>query len=215
MATNLPEVRRPKRWLAFLLLLFPLLLIGQEPGKPAKDPIRLHKDYPLIVTASFQNFCLPFRDFGSHFSHPGLWVGSELGLNKRKTLLQQAHVGGYLNSDMGGGLLLATQTVYRPRIYKNLSAEVKLGLGFCRSGHPGQAWGLQEGEWVETAGWKTQVMLPIGISAEYHRDLGGAAWVPFVGYQVVPMLGYNSVLPLTFQNHFQVGIRHYFIPSAQ
>lgn len=181
------------------------MLRAQDSIPPAQTKIHL----PIIVAAQFQNFSLPLHDLGSHFSHPGILLGSEITLNKKKNLSQQLHLTIYRNKEMGNGIMLCTQTAFRPKIYKNFYGEIKGGAGWMRSWHPVQAWRFEEGEWVETGGGKSQLVIPIGISAEYRIQTRSLVLVPSIGYQILPTLFYNDVLPLSFYSTIQAGARIY------
>src|SRR5262249_32766035 len=97
-------------WRAAFLLAWILVLtigngIAQSPA-PTDTTMRIicpEPPIPLIVTAQFHNFALPFHDIPTHFTHPGLLIGTEVRLNNRSTLFQQFHAGFHLNREMGHG----------------------------------------------------------------------------------------------------------------
>jgi hypothetical protein len=189
-----------------LLLLFQLLeiLAKEEPVK-SEFSFRL----PLSIGFQFQNFALPFKDIKSNFTHPGLFIGTEIVLNKRGNLIQQIHLAGYLNKEMGEGFQLYSQISYRPGILKHLHPELKIGIGWTRTYHPVDAYRYEKGKWVKTADGKSQLIIPVGLGIEYSRSLIKPHIVPFLCYQVIPDLFYNDIIPLSFHNVIQMGAKIY------
>lgn len=165
--------------------------------------------FPLTASLEFQNFGLPFQNVPAYFTHPGLSVGTEINLNKKATLLQQVNGAFVLNKEMGSSFYLYTQSACRFRIYKPLHGEVKLGLGWQRMGHPTDAFKYVDGQWTQVTGGKSLLIVPIGFSLSCKLK-GEPAISPFLTYQILPSVGYDDVLPLSFFNLFQAGVRVHF-----
>lgn len=159
----------------------------------------------FIIGLPFQNFALPFRDLGSNFNHPGIFIGTELGLNKKKNLVQQLHFNYFFNKEMGNGFFIATQTTYRPKIYRHWYTELKAGIGWQRIYHPTNAYKFKNGNWEKTPGGKSQLIIPIGLSIGYGCS-GKTPLSLFITYQIIPALFYNDTVPLNFYSLIQLGI---------
>lgn len=190
-------------YLLFLLLIKSLEVDAQDNSTYSKKTL----NFPVSIALQFQNFSLPVKDLKSHFGHPGVLIGSEIALNKRKTLIQQVNLSGYLNKEMGDGFTVYTQTAYRPHIFKQLYAEAKLGVGWLRSYHPVEAYKYTDGEWVKTPGGKSQLIIPFGVGFEYHKLSTKPSITPYLSYQITPNLFYNDVIPLSFYSFIQAGVR--------
>ena len=191
------------KWINFFLTLFffPILLKGQETQK--LNSTNLH--FPLIVSVNFQNFALPFRDLESNFSHPGFTLGTELSLNKKRTLVQQLHTGIYRNREAGNGIIAFTQFAFRPKVFTFFYTELKAGAGWQRSYHPVAAYEFEDGQWQRKTGGKSQLIVPLGLTIGYRDKHAPARLAPFITYQVIPSLFYNDVIPLNFYSFIQIG----------
>lgn len=189
-----------------LMLLLPAISRAQDTDAPTKD----YRNFPLIVSVQFQNFALPFRDLKSNFMHVGFALGTEVSLNGKQNWAQQFQAGFYLNKDAGNGFFTYTQTVYRPAVFKYFYPEVKAGIGWQRIFHPVDAYEYVDGNLTPTAGGKSQLIVPLGISVGYNKYSENTYLSPFISYQVMPALFYNDGIPLNFNSLFQVGTRIHF-----
>ena len=168
--------------------------------------------YPLVVSVDFQNFGLPLHDMTSYFTHPGISIGTELKLNRKSTINLQLNGAFVVNKEMGSALYIYTQTAFRLRIYRSLYGEFKLGVGWQQDFHPTNAYEFKNGDWEKVNGGKSLLITPVGISFSY-KPKKTEKFVPFISYQVLPSLFYNDVLPLSFHNIIQAGVRIQFISS--
>ncbi|MFI5134922.1 MAG: hypothetical protein ACHQD9_03615 [Chitinophagales bacterium] len=193
-----------------LSFFFILLLQSISQAQDSKNSNKDYRNFPLTVTVQFQNLALPFRDLGSNFSHVGISVGTEVSLNGKQNWAQQFQAGFYLNRDAGNGFFTYTQTVYRPTVFKHFYPEVKVGVGWQRVFHPVDAYVYENGNYVSTAGGKSQLIVPLGISIGYNDYSTNTYASPFISYQVIPALSYNDGIPLNFYSLFQVGTRIHF-----
>ncbi len=170
----------------------------------------LEKEYKrisFVVGMPFHNFAVPLRDLGSNFTHPGLFLGSEIPYNKKGTLIQQVTLGGYLNREIGNGLFINTQFGYRPKVFNDLYGELKVGLGYIRVFHPTQAYEFNDGQWNETNGGKSQLGIPLDFGFGYSFETKYGELSPHITYQVTPALFYNDTLPLNIYTNIIVGLR--------
>jgi hypothetical protein len=195
----------------FLLSLFLVLTLqSYSQGQTADNSEKDYRNFPLIVSIQFQNFALPLKDLGSNFSNVGFAIGTEVSLNGKQNWAQQFQAGYYFNRDAGNGFFTYTQTVYRPTLFNDFYAEVKFGLGWQRVFHAVDAYVYENGNYVSTAGGKSQLIVPLGISLGYNDYKQNTYAAPFISYQVIPALFYNDGIPLNFYSLFQVGTRIHF-----
>jgi hypothetical protein len=169
---------------------------------------------PLIASVDFQNFNLPLQDVKSHFTHPGVSLGTEINLHPGSKWIQQLHAAFARNKAMGNAVYLYTQTAFRYRIYRPWRSEVKLGAGWQRNFHPVDAYKFKNGEWIKVQGGKSLLIVPVGISVFYKRS-ETASLVPFLSYQLLPTFFYDDVLPLSFYDLFQAGARFHLKANKQ
>lgn len=172
---------------------------------------REYKRFPIMVGFQFQNFTMPFRDLGSHFSHPGLFLGTEYAHNSKGTLFQNATAGGYLNREIGSGAYINTQFGFRPKIIKNFYGELKVGIGYLRIFHPTHTYEYMKGDWQEIAGGKSQLNFPFDLGFGYSFTMNKGEFSPSLHYQINPTLFYNTTLPLNIYTNFMLGLRVKFI----
>jgi len=78
---------------------------------------KYYRNFPIIVTLQFQNLASPFHDLNGNFSNPGLMLGTEVSYSGRQNWVQQCYAGFYFNKNAGNGIMVFTQTVYRPAIF--------------------------------------------------------------------------------------------------
>lgn len=181
-------------------------------GFAQKINSRLHDSkFPIVAGLQFQNFAMPFLDIKSNFTHPGLFVGSEISYNNKETLIQQAIIGSYINREIGNGTYLSTQFGYRPKIYKNLYSELKVGLNYLHVFYPTKSYKYENGIWQENIGGKSQVGIPfdLGFGYSFTSDLGKMS--PFILYQINPSFFYNKTLPVNIYSSFLIGLRIQFL----
>lgn len=187
------------------LLLFAAALTASLAAQPGSDTID-NRDFTIRAGLQFQNFTLPFRDMGSHFSHPGLFVGAEVPLNRKGSVALNAVVGGYANKEMGNGLYAQSQAVWQPRWFGRAVVRLQGGVGYLRVSHPAQTFRFTDGAWHDISGGKSQLIIPFDLSAGYVFDTPAGRFTPFVSYQVAPALFYNDALPLNIYTSVLAGI---------
>ncbi len=199
-------VLRLKSSRTYAIILFAVLLNIKGVAQESDSEVEYRK-FPIVAGLQFQNFAMPFKDLGSNFTHPGMYIGSEISYNKKETLIQQATIGAYLNREIGNGIYLGTQFGYRPKIYNNFYGELKAGISYLRVFHPTQAYKYKNGEWKEIIGGKSQIGIPIDFGLGYSFNSVFGELSPFISYQISPALFYNETLPVNIYTSFLVGLR--------
>lgn len=185
------------------LMAFSLLTTGF-----AQDGKQDYKNFPIVVSLQFHAFSLPFRDFKSNFKNLGIGIGTEVSLNGKDNWAQQLNIVWYRNSALGNGLLMSTQTAWRPTIESEIYSEVRIGAGYLYSFRPTQSYRQIDGEWI-SVGRKGKMMLtiPVGVSLGYHNYSSGTQVSPFIGYQFMIVNGYNKSIPIVPETLVQAGTR--------
>lgn len=205
---NLFIVFKEKYFKMRKIIMFTLLIgnvvfsFGQE-----IESQRAFEKFTITNSFIFHNFSLPFYDLKSNFTHPGFLLGGETNLNKKENLFLSIELGGYLNKEMGNGFYLQCQTIYRPNLFDYVHPMIKFGIGWLRSYHPVQSYEFIDGEWTKTAGGKSQLIVPIGISVDFKKNSTNPLITPFASYQLVPNLFYDKTLPISFYTFFEAGIK--------
>lgn len=172
------------------------------------DPAKVYHNFPIIVSVQFHSFSLPFRNLGSNFRNVGIGLGTEVSLNGKDNWAQQFGVVWYANKNLGNGILIHTQSVWRPIIADQVYSEVKMGLGYLYSYRPSESYQQMNGEWVSVhKKGKMMFTLPVGLSLGYHNYSTSTQVSPFVSYQFLLVNGYNKSIPLVPETLLQVGSR--------
>ncbi len=192
----------------FILLSFCLwattCALAQEKYSPT------YRNFPLTVGIQFHSLALPLRDVRSSFSNVGVFVGTELRLNRKSTLVQQLSVGWQSNRPVGSGMIVMTQTAWCPHIAGALYTEVKAGIGSWYIHHPTDSWRPANGEWVQARNsGKWLPVVPVGISVGLNPSRG-LPISPFISYQLFVAGGYNPSAPLIPNQLLQAGSRIHF-----
>jgi hypothetical protein len=188
-----------------LLFLIPVLTFGQE--KTATG----FSGASFLVGISFHAVSIPLNKPGNNFRNLGLKVGAELPWNKRDNLRQSVELGYYFNRFNGRSLYLHSDFVYRPRIAKDLRADLRLGPGISYIWHPVPAWSHQNGEWVSHYSGKFfgQVHGAFGLSYNNVRIKSFDA-SPFIQYEVMAIAGYNRGIAIFPNSFIHMGSRFKF-----
>lgn len=188
--------------------LIAVLIIASNIMTSAQDSSRDYSNFPLVVTLQFHAFALPFHDFASNFKNVGIGLGTEVSLNGKDNWGQQFSVVWFRNKNLGNGLLLHTQTAWRPTIVSEVYSELKIGAGYLYSFHPVPSFEQTNGEWHEVRHrGKWMLTIPIGASLGYHNYTSGTQVSPFVTYQFLPVKNYNASIPIVPETMLQVGTR--------
>ncbi len=82
-----------------ILVILPVIICKIDGLAQPGNSLSPYRKFPIVTGVQFQNFAMPFRDMGSNFTHPGIYLGSEIYYNEKGSLFQQAVLGGYLNRE--------------------------------------------------------------------------------------------------------------------
>jgi hypothetical protein len=176
--------------------------------KAQESPARLYRNFPLVLSIQFHSFSLPFRDFKSNFANVGFGIGTEVSHNGRHNWAQQFTAIWYRNRAIGNGLMIYTQTSWRPTIVSDVYTEVKAGIGYLYSFRPVESFQQRNGQW-NSVGRKGKGMLalPVGVSLGYNKPTAETYVSPFVSYQFLLVKGYSKSIPVVPETLIQVGSR--------
>jgi hypothetical protein len=163
---------------------------------------------PIIISLQFHSLALPFKHLGGNFKNIGIGLGTEIKLNERGNAVQQLSAVWYHNKAVGNGILLYTQSAWRPGAEQQVFGEAKAGLGYTYAFRPTPSYKMDNGKWV-SVGHKGKGMLtiPIGLSAGYNTNSSGTSLSPFISYQFLLLSGYNKSVPLIPETLIQMGSR--------
>ncbi|MCO6488048.1 MAG: hypothetical protein J5I98_06495 [Phaeodactylibacter sp.] len=175
------------------------------------DAAREYRNFPIVVTLQFHSLALPFRNLKTNFSNVGIGLGTEVSYNGKNNWAQQLTLAWYRNRAIGNGLLLYTQSAWRPTASSGIFAEIKAGVGYLYAFRPVKSFRQQNGDWV-SAGHKGKGMLavPAGISLGYDNYALDTYFSPFASYQFLLAKGYNKSIPLVPETLIQAGTRIHF-----
>jgi hypothetical protein len=188
-----------------LIMIF-WILSFQATGQGKVD--RSYRNFPVILSIQFHSLSLPFKHLGSNFSNVGIGIGTEVSYNGKQNWVQQFNFVWYRNKNIGNGLLLNTQTVWRPSIVDNFYSEVKAGVGYDYSFRPVESFKPTKGGWLPVGQrGKGMLALMTGVSAGYDNYSTTTYVSPFVSYQFLVLKGYNKSIPIVPETLIQVGSR--------
>jgi len=172
---------------------------------------RSYRNFPIIITIQFHSLALPFKDLKSNFSNVGIGLGTEVSFNGQRDWVQQFTIALNRNQNIGNGLLLFTQTVWRPTIADQFYGEIKAGIGYNYCYRPVESYRPENGKWT-SVGRKGKGMLALlgGVSAGYDNYSSSTYLSPFVSYQLMALKGYNKSIPIVPETLLQVGSRVHF-----
>jgi len=192
---------------------FPLAIcLGASICSFGQDKLnRSYRNFPIIITIQFHSLALPFKDLKSNFSNVGIGLGTEVSFNGQRDWVQQFTIALNRNQNIGNGLLLFTQTVWRPTIADQFYGEIKAGIGYNYSYRPVESYRPENGKWT-SVGRKGKGMLALlgGVSAGYDNYSSSTYLSPFVSYQLMALKGYNKSIPIVPETLLQVGSRIHF-----
>ncbi len=194
-----------KLLLCLILCYFSQSIYSQE------DASGNYRNFPLIVTLQFHSFSMPFKNLKSNFSNIGIGIGTEVSYNQKQNWVQQFNLVWYRNKNIGNGLFLYSQGVWRPTIANNFYTELKAGAGYMIASRPTRSFKQQNGEWI-SAGKKGKGLfaIPVGVSLGYNDASQGTYLSPFASYQFILLKDYNKSIPLVPESLIQFGTRVHF-----
>ncbi|MEP6952224.1 MAG: hypothetical protein ABI863_23235 [Ginsengibacter sp.] len=169
---------------------------------------KTYRNFPIVFSVQFHSLSYPLKDLRSNFKNVGFGVGTEIALGSSHDWAQQFQVSWYNNKQAGNGILLYTQSAWRPTIVSHIYTELKAGFGYTYSFRPMESWQEKEGIW-SAVGHKEKWLftVPVGVSLGYNKFSEHTYVVPFVTYQVLLNAHYNNDIPVITNSLFQVGAR--------
>jgi hypothetical protein len=180
-------------------------------GHAAAQSEKEYRNFPLVVSLQFHALSLPFRDVKSNLANVGIGIGTEVSHNGGHNWAQQFSAVWIRNRAVGDGILIHTQTAWRPTLGAGVYTEVKAGAGYLYAFRPTESYQQVNGAWVGV-GHKGKGMLavPVGVSIGYNKYSSETYISPFVSYQFVVLSGYNKSIPIVPETLLQVGSRIHF-----
>jgi hypothetical protein len=167
-----------------------------------------YRNFPLVLSVQFHSLSMPFRHLGSNFRNIGFGLGTEVSLNGNDNWVQQFQFVWFHNKTVGNGVLLYTQSAWRPAIGTNGFTELKAGLGYMHEFRPMEAYKKVDGEWIsEGRKGKGMLAIPIGASVGYRQYSASTYIAPFVTYQFLVLNNYSQSIPIVPQTLVQFGTR--------
>lgn len=193
------DMMRRIHLLVLLILLFEVSDAQNSPGKS-------YRNFPLIMSVQFHSLSYPLKDIRTNFNNIGLGIGTELALGNKHNWAQQFHFTWYRNREAGNGIILYTQSAWRPGIAGNIYTELKAGVGFTHNYRPVEAYSQQNGQWT-SAGKNGRWLLtvPAGVSIGYHKYSPGTYAAPYVSYQLLFSTPYADGIPVVPFSLLQLG----------
>jgi hypothetical protein len=153
----------------------------------AKD----YRNFPIVLSVQFHSLSRPFKKLASNFKNIGFGIGTELGLGRGHDWAQQFQFSWYRNKEAGNGILIYTQSAWRPTIVSHVYAELKGGFGYTYLTGPGK--------------WRFTV--PVGVLVGYNQFSPSTYVAPFASYQVLVSPGKTTILPPVTNTLWQFGAR--------
>jgi hypothetical protein len=191
------------RLMAAMVILLPAIAGQAQSADPGG-----YRDFPLVLSIQFHSLSLPFRHIGSNFKNIGFGIGTEAALNSSATAVQQLQLVWFHNKTVGNGILIYTQSAWRPGIGANGFGELKAGVGYMHEFRPVTAYKKVNGEWVsEGRKGKGMLAIPLGASVGYQQYATSSYVAPFVTYQFIILTHYSQSIPIVPQTLIQVGAR--------
>lgn len=189
------------KWLLAFCLLHQIL--------PAQNNSeKTYRNFPLVLSVQFHSLSYPLKDLKTNFKNMGLGIGTEIALGSKHNWAQQFQFTWYRNKQAGNGIILYTQSAWRPTIAWHLYTEVKAGIGLTYNFRPVDAFRQDNGSWVvadHKGKWLFTV--PVGVSLGYNNYSPHTYIAPFASYQLLLNAGYADGIPVVPNSLLQVGTR--------
>ena len=195
--------------LSLVWLLVGLLSVQMVNGQSKNE--RTYRNFPLVLSVQFHRDSYPLKDVRTNFKNLGFGIGSEISLGSGHSWAQQFTLSTYRDKEAGNGVLLYTQSAWRPTIVGHVYTELKAGFGLNYVYAPEEPYRVINGKsyyvgdkarWLFTA--------PVGISIGYNKFSRQTYVAPFASYQVLLTPDYVKGITIMSHSLFQVGARIHF-----
>ncbi|TAI48697.1 hypothetical protein [Flagellimonas allohymeniacidonis] len=191
----------------FILVLCVLFALTSRSQSPGNDN---HRNFPLIISIEFHSLSMPFKN-KKLFSNIGIGIGTEVSHNGNRNWVQQFKVSWYGNRNVGGGLLVHSQAVWRPDIVSDAFGELKLGAGYLFAKRPKDSYKPTDKGWKNVGKkGKGMFVLPAGIGFGYDNFDQKTYISPYANYQFIIATKYNKSIPIVPFTLLEVGTRIHF-----
>ncbi|MEP7143206.1 MAG: hypothetical protein ABI707_10070 [Ferruginibacter sp.] len=175
----------------------------QGQSKIGKD----NRNFPIVLSVQFHSLS-PLKDVKLNFKNVGFGIGSEIAPGSRHNWAQQFQLSWYRSKQAGNGILLYTQSAWRPTIISHIYTELKAGFGLTYNFRPAESFHQNNGAWSSdehTGKWV--FIVPVGVSLGYNKFSQHTYITPFVSYQILVDANYAKGIPVISNSLFQVGTR--------
>jgi hypothetical protein len=167
---------------------------------------KTYRNFPVVLSVQFHSLSSPFKDLKTNFKNIGFGVGTEIALGSTHNWAQQFQLSWYRNQRAGNGILLYTQSAWRPTIVSNMYAGIKLGFGLTYTFRPVESYKQNYGEWT-AAGHKGKWLftVPLGLTIGYHKFSEQTYFAPFISYQLLLNSNYARGVPVMTNSIIEAG----------
>lgn len=167
-----------------------------------------YRNFPLVLSVQFHSLSFPFKDLKTNFKNVGFGIGTEIALGSKHNWAQQFQLSWYRNQQTGNGILIYTQSSWRPTIVSDIYTELKAGFGYTYNFRPVVSYQQNNGVWT-SVGQKGKWLftVPLGISLGYNKYSPNTYIAPFATYQILVNANYAKSVPMITNSLFLVGTR--------
>lgn len=166
------------------------------------------------VRLTFQTYGLPFQNIGASFRNVGAAVEVGMPFNKSQVFYQTLSLGYQGHQQHETSIYVNTQFNYRPLRYTAIEPSIAVGIGrmlsFSNSKNP--YYSIKDGIWDKSHNQKQgHWQVPVSLSLGYRSGIGSdKTLTPFVGYDIIPVINYNSAFIVLPYSVLSVGTRARF-----
>jgi hypothetical protein len=187
---------------------FLLMAIFIKTATAQTNSQKTYRNFPVVFSMQFHSLAFPLKDVKTNFKNVGFGIGTEIALGNSHNWAQQFQVSWYRNKHAGNGILIYTQSAWRPTIVSHIYTELKAGFGYTYNFRPVESFQQNNGEW-QPVGRKGKWLftVPVGISLGYNKYSHKTYIAPFASYQVLLNTNYAKGVPVVTNSLFQVGTR--------
>ena len=186
-----------------MLKLFVLLVFLWVPLSAVAQDTQDFRNFPIVVSIQFQSFSMPFQNLKGHFRNLGIGIGTEVSYGGDPNWIQHFDLMWFRNKTMGNGIVISTQSGWRPYLVDPLYSEIKLGAAYFYNFRPTDSFQQRDGKWNQVGKKGRGIFaIPAGITiGSYDSNYNSL----FVGYQFMLTTNYSKSLPVTPWSFLKVG----------
>lgn len=182
------------------------LLFCSTTGFSQTYPEKVYRNFPVVLSVQFHSLSFPFKNLTDNFKNVGIGIGTEIALGNKHNWAQEFQLSWYRNRAAGNGIILYSQSAWRPTIQKSFFISLKAGAGMTYNFRPVGSYVQKEGRWssVRRRG-KLMFTVPIGAGAGFHAYQEKTYISPFGNYQILFVKGYAKSIPVVPYSLLQFG----------